>query len=120
LPSIFAYQTSRIGAHSNPANLDSVYATVDTVFLQPCSKFFCITREGSITGARRQPELPNSNVSLRLRQLEEQLGIRLIQRTTRVLKLTKQGKPLHQHCQKILTAGDTATRVMQGFQDGDD
>lgn len=79
--------------------------------------FACIAQQGSITGASDKLELPKSTVSLKLKELEEQLGIRLIQRTTRTLTLTEHGQLFYEHCQEMLSAGDAAARTMQGLQD---
>ncbi len=79
--------------------------------------FACIAREGSITGASEKLELPKSTLSLKLKELEEQLGVRLMQRTTRSLTLTEYGSNFYEQCQQMLEVGDAATRMMQGLQD---
>ncbi|MEM1112762.1 MAG: LysR family transcriptional regulator [Pseudomonadota bacterium] len=78
--------------------------------------FACIAEEGSITGASRRLELPKSSVSLKLKELEEQLGVRLFQRTTRRLTLTEHGSLFLEQCREMIEAGDAATRTMQGLQ----
>ena len=53
--------------------------------------FACIVREQGISATAEQLGMPKSTVSLRLRELEQALGVRLIQRTTRQMKLTEHG-----------------------------
>lgn len=79
--------------------------------------FACIAREGSITSASKKLEPPKSTVSLKLKELEEQLGVRLMQRTTRSIKLTEYGTRFYEQCQEMLNLGDAATRMMQGLQE---
>ncbi len=79
--------------------------------------FACIAHEGSITAASNKLELPKSTVSLKLKELEEQLGVRLMQRTTRTLTLTEYGRRFYEQCREMQEVGDAATRMMQGLQE---
>lgn len=54
--------------------------------------FLSVAERGSISGAARELGLPKSTVSRRLARLEEKLGVTLIQRTTRRLSLTYEGR----------------------------
>jgi DNA-binding transcriptional LysR family regulator len=53
--------------------------------------FTQVVRAGTLTAAARQLGLPKSTVSRRIAALEDRLGARLLQRTTRKLKLTDLG-----------------------------
>ena len=53
--------------------------------------FFFVSRTGSISGAARQLGVQHSTVSRRMRQLEEQLGARLIERKKSGYELTQAG-----------------------------
>jgi DNA-binding transcriptional LysR family regulator len=54
--------------------------------------FVRVVEAGSIRGAARALGMPKSNVSRRVAELEAQLGARLLQRTTRRLRLTDAGQ----------------------------
>ena len=54
--------------------------------------FLQVVRSGSFTAAGRALQVPTSTVSRRVARLEEQLGVRLLQRTTRKLSLTDSGQ----------------------------
>ncbi len=56
----------------------------------------------SFSEAARQLSLSPSAVSRAVARLEEDLGIRLLQRTTRSLSLTEDGTKYYQRCQQIL------------------
>ncbi|MBL4799722.1 MAG: LysR family transcriptional regulator [Oleispira sp.] len=64
--------------------------------------FVRVVEAGSFTGAAKALGLPKSTVSRKITQLEERLGVRLIQRTTRSLSLTDTGSAYHSHCARIL------------------
>jgi DNA-binding transcriptional LysR family regulator len=59
--------------------------------------FAKIAEQGSLTRAADLLALPVSAVSLRLARLEKQLGLRLIERTTRSLRLTDAGEKYMRH-----------------------
>ena len=54
--------------------------------------FACIAQAQSVSVTAEKLGMPKSTVSLRLKELEEELGVRLIQRTTRQMKLTDHGR----------------------------
>jgi len=54
--------------------------------------FVCVVEAGSLTGAAKSLGITTSGVSRALMRLEEELGIRLLQRTTRKLSLTSAGR----------------------------
>ena len=64
--------------------------------------FVHVVEAGSFTGAARNLGLPKSTVSRKITQLEERLGVRLIQRTTRSLRLTDTGNAYYSQCARIL------------------
>src|SRR2546423_5799702 len=65
--------------------------------------FTKVVETKSITGAAEQLGLPKSTVSRRLAQLEERLGVRLVQRTTRKLAPTEIGEAHHPRCPRIVS-----------------
>jgi DNA-binding transcriptional LysR family regulator len=68
--------------------------------LDDMALFAAVVRFGGFTAAARQLDQPLSSVSRRISQLESDLGVRLLVRTTRSLKMTEAGKVFFQHCQK--------------------
>lgn len=54
--------------------------------------FVKVVQAGSFSRAARQLAMPNSTVSARVSRLERQLGVSLLQRTTRKLRLTEAGE----------------------------
>ncbi|MEO6773060.1 MAG: LysR family transcriptional regulator [Kofleriaceae bacterium] len=64
--------------------------------------FTKVAETKSFTGAAEALGLPKSTVSRKLAQLEERLGVRLVQRTTRKLALTEIGEMYYQRCKDIV------------------
>ncbi|MDX1722106.1 MAG: LysR family transcriptional regulator [Pseudomonas sp.] len=63
--------------------------------------FLAVSRTGSLTAAAQQLHCVPSNVSARLRQLEEQLDVELFQRQAQRLHLTEAGKRLLPHAENL-------------------
>lgn len=78
--------------------------------------FVHVVDAGSFTGAARNLGLPKSTVSRKITQLEERLGVRLIQRTTRSLRLTDTGTAYYNHCSRILSEIEEANIAVTQMQ----
>lgn len=70
--------------------------------------FHQIARHGSFTRAARELEVTASALSQTLRQLEQRLGVRLLQRTTRRVGLTEAGRGFLARITPALDAIDSA------------
>jgi DNA-binding transcriptional LysR family regulator len=57
-----------------------------------------VVDRGGFAAAGRALHVPKSRLSRRIAELEERLGVRLLQRTTRKLSLTEAGQIYHRHC----------------------
>lgn len=67
--------------------------------LNETAVFVKVVQAGSFSGAARQLGLPTSTVSTRVARLEKRLGVTLLQRTTRRLRLTEVGALFFQHAE---------------------
>ncbi len=85
--------------------------------LQDMALFAMVAECGSFTGAAKRAGLPKSSVSQRISQLEQMLGLRLINRTTRQLNLTFAGERYLVHCQEMLQASERATTAIERLRD---
>jgi DNA-binding transcriptional LysR family regulator len=63
--------------------------------------FAALARAGSITETSRKLGLPKSTISRRLAALEERIGSRLINRTTRSQALTELGQAYLEYCERL-------------------
>lgn len=77
-----------------------------TIDLQELRAFASVVRHGGITAAARMHRLSKSTVSMQLTRLEAQLGVRLIERTSRRMALTREGEQLLPRIQSILAEAD--------------
>ncbi|MYN14726.1 LysR family transcriptional regulator [Pusillimonas sp. TS35] len=75
-----------------------------------------VVNQGSFAAAGRALGIPKSRLSRRVAVLEEQLGVRLLQRTTRKLSLTTAGEMYHRHCQAICDEAQAATAAVAQIQ----
>ena len=64
--------------------------------------FTKVVQAGSFRAAARELGMPKSTVSRRVSELEERLGARLLQRTTRKLSLTDVGAAYFRRCTRIV------------------
>jgi DNA-binding transcriptional LysR family regulator len=78
--------------------------------------FTKVVETKSFTGAAEQLGLPKSTVSRKLAQLEERLGVRLVQRTTRKLALTDIGEAYYVRAARIVADVAAAEQVVTDMQ----
>ena len=76
--------------------------------------FVSVAKLGSFTEAARRLQLSPSVVTRSIAQLEDQLGLTLLLRTTRSLRLAEQGELYLEGCQQILQDVDSAERTARG------
>lgn len=67
-----------------------------------------VAERGGFAAAGRALGIPKSRLSRRVSELEAQLGLRLLQRTTRKLSLTAVGEAYLRHCQDLRAAAQAA------------
>ena len=78
--------------------------------------FTKVVETKSFTGAAEALGLPKSTVSRKLAQLEERLGVRLVQRTTRKLALTEIGEAYYERCSRIVSDVASAEQLVTDMQ----
>jgi DNA-binding transcriptional LysR family regulator len=74
--------------------------------------FVAVMRTGSFRGAAEALRIPRSTVSQRVARLEERLGVRLLERTTRAVRATDAGRAYFDRCARILADVDEAERTV--------
>jgi len=76
--------------------------------------FVTVVERGGFSPAAKQLNISKSAVSKRITQLEEQLGVKLLHRTTRKLSLTEAGEHYFQHAREAYKAArDAEDAVLQ-------
>lgn len=88
-------------AHLKPATVHNV-----RVFLE-------VAKAGSFTAAAETLDMPKSSTSRSVAALEKELGIKLINRTTRTLVLTDEGKSYFEQCSRGMHEIIQATQLAQ-------
>ncbi|WP_245919156.1 LysR family transcriptional regulator [Melittangium boletus] len=78
--------------------------------------FAAVVREGSFTRAARQLGITKQTASERIGKLEEQLGVRLLERTTRRLRMTESGTTYYDRCAAIAAQIDEANSEVRQRQ----
>ena len=80
--------------------------------LQGISAFVHAVETGSFTAAAARMGVSKSATGKSVARLEERLGIRLLDRTTRSLSLTAEGRTYYQSCLKVLEELNTAETLL--------
>lgn len=80
--------------------------------------FVRVIQAGSFSRAARQMEMPVSTVSAKVASLEKSLGVSLIQRTTRRLRLTDPGEVYFKHAVRAASELQMAQSLTQETQEG--
>ena len=71
--------------------------------LQALSDFNLVAAHGGFGRASRVSGLPKATISRRISKLEQSLGVRLIERGSRSLRLTDEGRTLHERTDGLLS-----------------
>ncbi|WP_346840065.1 LysR family transcriptional regulator [Microbulbifer sp. SAOS-129_SWC] len=85
-------------------NLNDLYYFVQTV------------DHGGFAAAGRALGIPKSKLSRRIAALEERLGVRLIQRSTRHCSVTEIGQTYYEHCKAMLVEAEAAQAAIDSVQ----
>lgn len=67
-----------------------------------------VVEHGGFSAAERATDIPKSKLSRRVHNLEERLGVRLIQRSSRHFAVTDIGMNVYRHAQVMMTAAQAA------------
>src|SRR5688572_430541 len=77
--------------------------------------FLAVVEHASFTAAAKRLGLPKGTVSYKISELEEQLGVRLLNRTTRAVTTTPEGNEFAERCgpslQHIVEASEWIAQV---------
>ncbi len=65
--------------------------------------FATVVLKGGFSAAARELGITRSSTCRRVEKLEERLGVRLLNRTTRRIDLTEAGDAYYRRCQRILS-----------------
>jgi DNA-binding transcriptional LysR family regulator len=79
--------------------------------------FAAVVEEKSFSAAAKQLGMSKSAVSKQVGKLEDRLGARLLNRTTRRLSLTEVGSTFYEHCARILEEADAAEAAVTLMHD---
>ncbi len=83
--------------------------------LEGMSVYAAVVDAGTFTGAARQLRLSKGAVSQQIQKLEDRLGVRLLNRTTRRLSLTDEGRAFYDHCRRILDEARDAVDALDSL-----
>jgi DNA-binding transcriptional LysR family regulator len=80
--------------------------------------FARVVEYGGYAAAGRALGIPKSKLSRRILELEERLGVRLLQRSTRKLGVTEIGQEFYRHCVAMLVEAEAAQEAIDRSRSG--
>lgn len=89
--------------------------------LDAVAVFVRVVESGSFSAAARRLGMPKATVSAKVARLEKRLGVSLIQRTTRKLRVTDSGEQYFRHCAEAvreIELGEAALQSTSGRPSG--
>lgn len=84
-----------------------------SIDLESLDIFRAVAREGGVTRAAARLNRVQSNVTTRIKQLEERLGVALFRRQGRSLVLSSEGEGLLVHAERLLRMADEAEHALR-------
>lgn len=76
-----------------------------------------VVRAKSFRRAAEVLEMPNSTVSRRISELEKAIGLRLLNRTTRTVELTEEGRIYYERCRRIVEEARLAHEALRDMHE---
>jgi len=74
--------------------------------------FSAVVTHRGFSAAARALKLPKSQLSKRVARLEDRLGVRLLERTTRAMRVTEIGQAFFERCEAVLSGVEAAEAVV--------
>ena len=90
----------------------------DFMELRQLHYFMAIVNEGNISKAAKALNMSQPPLSMQIRQLEEELGCTLLERSTRSIRLTEAGQILYRRAAAILGLCNSVHTELQDYQSG--
>jgi DNA-binding transcriptional LysR family regulator len=84
--------------------------------LDGIAAFARVVDSGSFSAAARRLNVSKSAISAHVQRLEERLGVRLLNRTTRRVSVTEAGAAYYRHCGRILAEAEAAEQAASALQ----
>ncbi|MCO7224429.1 LysR family transcriptional regulator [Pleionea sp. CnH1-48] len=78
--------------------------------------FAQVIEQGNLSAAAKHIGLTRAVVSYHIKKLEQQLGVKLLNRSTRSIALTEAGQQYYQHCRVIAEQASMANQQMENFK----
>lgn len=86
----------------------------DALNLNDLQLFAQVVEHRGFTTASRALGIPKSTISKRVSTLEERLGVRLVERTSRQFSITEVGEEVYRHAAAIVVQAETVEAVVRG------
>ena len=91
---------------------------IKNVSLRHLRCFLAVADAGSFTNAAQHLSVTQSTLTAAIRQLEESVGVRMFDRTTRKVALTHEGERFKPEAERLLTQFSSALSDLQAFSEG--
>lgn len=75
--------------------------------------FALVVQHGGFSAAERETQIPKAKLSRHIMDLEERVGVRLLQRSTRRLALTEAGRVFYEHCAAMVEQASAGIEALE-------
>jgi DNA-binding transcriptional LysR family regulator len=75
--------------------------------------FALVVQHGGFSAAEREAHIPKAKLSRHVMELEERVGVRLLQRSTRRLALTEAGRLFYEHCSAMIEEASAGLEALE-------
>lgn len=95
-----------------------MYGVINFMDIKQLTYFLAIVEEGNITKAAERLHIAQPHLTQQLKLIEDELNVKLIQRTTRKFQITDAGKRLWHRSKQMMELMESTVKELKDFNEG--
>lgn len=98
--------------------MNQLFGVINFMDIKQITYFHAIVEEGNITKAAKKLHIAQPHLSQQLKLIENELDVKLIERSTRKFQLTDAGRKLYHNSNQIMKLIESTVKELKDFNEG--